>query len=82
MPPGDYLLVVVQGFARIKVNAASGAILPGQRLTAGRKAGTARALETRLIDGMVVSEGAPVIGVALAPPEPGSDLVPVFVNLQ
>jgi hypothetical protein len=31
---------------------------------------------------MVVSEGAPVIGVALAPPEPGSNLVPVFVNLQ
>ena len=80
--PGEYLLVVVQGFARIKIDASAGSILPGQRLTAGRQAGTARALETRLIDGMVVSEGAPVIGIALAPPEPGSDLVPVFVNLQ
>jgi hypothetical protein len=80
--PGEYLLVVVQGFARIKVDATAGAILPGQRLTAGRQDGTARAIETRVIDGMVVSEGAPVIGVALAPPEPGIDLVPVFVNLQ
>jgi hypothetical protein len=80
--PGEYLLVVVQGFARIKVDASAGSILPGQRLTAGRQAGTARALETREINGMVVSEGAPVIGIALAPPEPGSDLVPVFVNLQ
>jgi len=80
--PGEYLLVVVQGFARIKIDASAGSILPGQRLTGGRQAGTARALETRLIDGMVVSEGAPVIGIALAPPEPGSDLVPVFVNLQ
>jgi hypothetical protein len=45
--PGEYLLVVVQGFARIKVDASAGSILPGQRLTAGRQAGTARALETR-----------------------------------
>jgi hypothetical protein len=82
VPPGEYLLVVVQGFAWIKVDATGGAILPGQRLTAGRQAGHARALETREIDGMVVTEGVPVIGVALAPPEPGSDLIPVFVNLQ
>ncbi len=80
--PGEYLFVVVQGFAQVKVEASGGAILPGHRLTAGRQAGYARALETREIDGMVVAEGAPVIGVALAAPEPGSDLIPVFVNLQ
>lgn len=51
------------GVAQVKVQDGA-SIQPGQRLTAAAD-GTARALQTRTLDGMVVTEGAPVIGVAL-----------------
>jgi hypothetical protein len=31
---------------------------------------------------MVVSEGAPAVGVALAAPQPGETTIPVFVTLR
>ena len=55
-------------------------ILAGQRLTAG-DGGSVRALQSRTVEGMVVTEGAPVIGVALeAPAKDG--MVWVLVNPQ
>jgi hypothetical protein len=42
--------------------------------------GTVRALATRTVDGMVVSEGAPALGIALEPAK--DDLVWVLVNPQ
>lgn len=76
--PGDYVAITVLGAAQVKVDPAA-AIAPGQRLTAAAD-GTARPLLTRTIDGMVVSEGAPAIGVALGSPKDG--LVWVLVNPQ
>lgn len=80
--PGQYVSLVVFGVADVKVDATEGAIEPGQRLTASSLAGHARILRSRLLDGMTVTEGAPVIGIALARLERGTGLLPVVVMLQ
>jgi hypothetical protein len=79
--PGDYVSLRITGVAQVKVDASS-PITAGQRLTAAGRAGHARALQTRNVDGMVVSEGAPVIGVALAAPTAGNTTIPVHVTLR
>lgn len=75
---GDYVAITVMGAAQVKVQDGE-TILAGQRLTAG-DGGSVRALQTRSLDGMAVTEGAPVIGVALEPSKDG--LVWVLVNPQ
>ena len=75
---GDYVAITVLGAAQVKVQAGK-AIQPGQRLTVGAN-GAVRALQTRTVDGMVVSEGAPTIGVALQEPKDG--LIWVLVSPQ
>lgn len=78
---GDYVSLIVYGVAQVKV-AADGTIAAGDRLTAAGAPGQARALQTREIEGMLVSEGAPVLGIALAAPTPGQAHIPVFVTLR
>lgn len=78
---GDYIALTVFGVAQVNVSAAEG-IQPGQRLTSSEVAGQARPLRTKTLNGMVVTEGAPVIGIALAGSEPGRDSIPVFVTLR
>jgi hypothetical protein len=75
---GDYVSLTVLGAVQVKAQAGS-AIQPGQRVTAGAN-GAARALQTRTIEGMVVAEGAPTLGVALQ--EPADGVVWVFVSPQ
>lgn len=75
---GDYVALTVLGAVQVKAQAGS-AIQPGQRVTVGAD-GAVRALQTRTIDGMVVAEGAPTVGVALQEPQDG--LVWVFVSPQ
>jgi hypothetical protein len=79
---GDYVALVVMGVADVRVDPSALDIVPGQRLTASSVAGAARPLRTESLNGMVVTEGAPVIGIALAAPEPGSDTIPVLVTLR
>jgi hypothetical protein len=79
--PGDYVALTVLGVAQVKI-AEKTEIEPGQRLTISDVAGRARALRTETLNGMVVSEGTPVIGTALAAPQPGQDTIPVFVTLR
>jgi hypothetical protein len=79
--PGDYISLIVLGVAQVKVDATT-TIKAGERLTASRLAGRARALETRDVEGMVVTEGAPTIGIALAAPAAGQETIPVFVILR
>jgi hypothetical protein len=78
--PGDYVSLVVLGVTQVKIDASAG-IQPGDRLTAALS-GYARLLETRTLDGMVVSEGASVLGIALAAPVAGQTTIPVFVTLR
>ncbi|MGB3717235.1 MAG: hypothetical protein WA996_22665, partial [Candidatus Promineifilaceae bacterium] len=61
---------------------AVGVIEPGQRLTVSEGSGRARPLQTRMLEGMVVTEGGPVIGIALAVLEPGRETIPVFLTLR
>jgi hypothetical protein len=79
--PGDYVSLIVYGVAEVKVSPNS-TITAGQRLTASDLSGQARALQTREVDGMMVTEGAPVIGIALAAPATGQETIPVFVTLR
>jgi hypothetical protein len=74
---GDFVAVVVQGVALVRADPAA-AIAAGQRLTAADLPGRARPLETRMVEGMVVAEGATAVGIALGPSEDG--LVPVYVR--
>ena len=78
---GDYVALTVLGVAQVKVDTHAGAIQPGQRLTVAG-AGRARALQTRTVDGMVVAEGLPGLGIALAAPQEGQQTIPVFVTLR
>jgi hypothetical protein len=80
--PGDYLFLVVQGVARVKVDASAGAITAGQRLAGAGLAGHARALRTLTVEGVLVAEGAATVGVALESLEAGTGLISVLVNLQ
>lgn len=77
---GDYVALVVTGVADVKL-AAGVSVARGARLTAA-DGGAARSLRVESLNGMPVSEGAPVIGTALADAAPGDGTVPIFVNLR
>ncbi|MCL4267145.1 MAG: hypothetical protein KJ069_28460 [Anaerolineae bacterium] len=79
--PGDYVSLVVLGVTEVIVDPQA-AIQPGDRLTASATPGLARPLQTRTVEGMTVTEGAPVIGIALAAPVAGRETIPVFVTLR
>jgi len=78
---GDYVSLVIYGVAQVKV-APGSRINAGDRITASDRAGAVRGLQTRTLDGMVVSESAPTIGIALAAPTKDRDTIPVFVTLR
>ncbi|MBI5652528.1 MAG: hypothetical protein HZC40_19080, partial [Chloroflexi bacterium] len=78
---GDYVSLVIYGIAQVKVDPSAN-IATGARVTASTLAGRARALQTRTVEGMVITEGAPAIGIALASPTKGQDTIPVFVTLR
>jgi hypothetical protein len=80
--PGDYLFIVVQGVTYVKVDATAGDIVAGQRLTAADQPGHARVLQTRMLEGMAVTEGAPVVGIALESLDEDTGMIPVFVTLR
>ena len=79
--PGEYVALVVYGVTEVKVDNSS-PISAGDRLTASTIAGSARSLLSQQINGMTVSEGATVIGIALSGTETGKDTIPVFVTLR
>jgi hypothetical protein len=79
--PGEYVSLIVYGVAQVKVDPTM-QISPGERLTASNLAGMARPLMKQNINGMVVVEGAPVIGIALSAPVGDQDTIPVFVTLR
>jgi hypothetical protein len=79
--PGDYVSLVVSGVAEVRIDPEV-SIRAGERLTASEMAGRARGLKTQKLNGMLVTEGAPVIGTALSAPVPGKETIPVFVTLR
>ena len=79
--PGEYVSLVVFGIAQVKVDPTI-QISPGDRLTASNQAGMARPLRSQEVNGMVIVEGAPVIGIALSEPVADQSTIPVFVTLR
>jgi hypothetical protein len=78
---GDVVAVAGLGVTQVKVDPGT-SIKAGDRLTASDLSGRVRALQTRTVEGMVVTEGAQVVGIALAEPADGQDTIPVFVTLR
>ena len=78
--PGDYVALTILGVAQIKVDVGLAAIDPGMRLTSGT-GGRARALKTVVVEGVTLSESAPMLGIALAAPDKDG-FVWVLVNPQ
>lgn len=79
--PGDYVALTIYGVAEVKLQPGT-AVQAGERLTAATAAGQARPLQTRTLEGMVVTEGAQSIGVALESAAAGQTSVAVFVTLR
>jgi hypothetical protein len=74
--------ITIAGVAQVKADAAAEPIVAGQRLTQAAAAGHARAQQSRNLDGMIVAEGASVIGVALEDLTAGQGLIWALVNPQ
>jgi hypothetical protein len=66
--PGEYLAIIYSGPIQIRASELGGAISPGLRLTVASD-GLARPLQTVEVDGVMLSESAPVIGIALSEPD-------------
>lgn len=64
--PGDYVAIIINGVARARVMDPGGEMQPGTRLAVADLPGAARPLRSTTVDGLLVSEGAPVLGVALS----------------
>lgn len=79
--PGDYVSLVVLGVTDVRVEAGA-QIAPGERLTISQSGGQLRALQTRTVEGMTVTEGAQVVGIALEAPQAGKETIAVFVTLR
>jgi hypothetical protein len=77
--PGDYVLLTIAGVAYVRVDPGA-SIAPGMRLAVAD--GLARSLETREVEGMLVSEGAPTLGTALEASAPDKTLIAVFISLR
>lgn len=78
--PGDFVALTVRGVTLVRCESDE-TIAPGQRLTVGERAGAVRPLQTRSLDGMEVSEGTPIVGVAVGTIDEETGLVPVYVML-
>jgi hypothetical protein len=79
--PGDYVSLIVYGVAQVKVDS-NLAIVAGERLTASALAGQVRALKTQQLNGMTITEGASVIGIALEASTNEQATIAVFVTLR
>jgi hypothetical protein len=79
--PGDYVALTIYGVAEVKLQPGT-TVQAGERLTASAAAGQVRGLQTRMLDGMAVTEGAQSIGIALETATAGQESVHVFVTLR
>lgn len=78
--PGDYVALTIYGVAEVKLQPGT-AVQIGERLTTSMR-GEARPLQTRILEGMVITEGAQTIGIALESAAAGQESVAVFVTLR
>jgi hypothetical protein len=79
--PGEYLLVVVQGPAPVKIDSAS-TVQPGDLLSTSVQAGMANKAAMVTINGVEMAVPGTVFGKALAPVDGSDDMIYVYVTLQ
>lgn len=80
--PGEYLLIVVQGLAQVKVSALAGSIQTGDLLSSTSQVGYAgRAPEMMFGDVLAPMPGT-VLGKALEPLDKGESLIFAFITIQ
>jgi hypothetical protein len=82
VPPGEYLLLVVQGPAQVKASALSDPVQPGDLLSSAGEAGYAARAADVDIAGVKTTVPGTVFGKALEPVGNGQKLIYVFVTLQ
>jgi hypothetical protein len=80
--PGEYLLVVVQGPARVKVSAGSGSIQPGDLLSSAGDAGYAARAAQVEIQGASTTIPGTILGKALETLDSGTGWIYIFVTLK
>ena len=81
--PGEYVLVVVQGLAQVKVNqVASNTIVPGDLLATSDTAGTADHATTFAINGVETTVPGTVFAKALETVDGSQEMIYVYVTLQ
>ncbi len=78
--PGEFVAVTVRGVTAVRIDQDE-LVEVGQRLTVAEVDGTTRPLRTRSLEGMEVTEGTPVVGVAVGAVDDRTGLVPVYVML-
>lgn len=82
VPPGDYLLLVVQGPTQVRASATGGAIQAGDLLASAASAGLAGKAGQISVEGVTLAAPGTVFGKALEPLQTGDGLITVYVTLQ
>lgn len=80
--PGEFLLVIVQGPAQVRVGEMDGSIQPGDLLATGAAFGTAGKAETLIIEGAATARPGTVFAKALEAVASGQGMIYVYVTLQ
>jgi hypothetical protein len=82
VPPGEYLLLVMQGPVQVKASAVGGVIRPGDLLSSATTAGYAAKAAAVTIEGVKIAAPGTVFGKALESLDADQKLIYVFVTLQ
>lgn len=82
VPPGDYLLLVVQGPAQVKASALSGAIQPGDLLSSASQHGHAARAVPLSVEGASAVLPGTILGKALEPLHDGEERIYIYVTLD
>jgi hypothetical protein len=80
--PGEYLLLVVQGPARVKASAVGGAIQPGDLLSSASRPGHAASSASLAVEGASAAQPGTILGKALEPLQNGDSLIYMYVTLD
>jgi hypothetical protein len=82
VPPGDYLLLVVQGPAQVKASALNGPIQPGDLLSSASQAGRAARAVPLGVEGASAVLPGTILGKALEPLHDGDARIYIYVTLD
>ncbi len=82
IPPGGYLLLVVQGPAQVKASAVSGAIQPGDLLSSSSLPGHAAGSAQHGREATSVVLPGTILGKALEPLDDGDGMIYIYVTLD